>query len=214
METEKVNFKQLITSVTAVLAVEITLDILMSGSHLHAMAILGIKRIIQASLIILIIFFQDKGISAIGLKQSGMLHGLKRGLIWSAAFGAAVFLGFAVLYIFKIDPLALIHCSLPENGWILILFFTVGGVLGPVTEEIFFRGILYGFLRRWGITAALLGSSFLFSLTHLLISGVFITQFIGGLLFAASYEREKSLVTPIAIHALGNLAIFTLSLWN
>jgi len=33
----------------------------------------------------------------------------------------------------------------------------------------------------------------------------------GGLIFAVSYEREKSLVTPIMIHAGGNLAMFVLT---
>ncbi len=212
METKKVNFKQLITSIIAVMAVEIILDIMMSGSLLHPIVILGTKRIVQTAIIILIVFHQDRGMSPIGLERSMMIHGLKRGLVWSVAFGAVVFFGFIILFIFKTDPLALIHCNLPDNRWDLILFFIVGGLLGPIAEEIFFRGILYGFLRRWGMAIAILISSFLFALTHFLVSGVFITQLIGGILFAASYEMEKSLYTPATIHILGNMAIFTISL--
>lgn len=214
METNKVNFKQLITSVIAVIAVEITLDILMSGSLLHPMAILGMKRVVQTAMIILIVFAQDRGMSAIGLERSMMLYGLKRGLVWSVAFGSAVFLGIVILLIFKTDPLALVRSSLPGKKWDLILFLTVGGVLGPITEEVFFRGILYGFFRRWGMAIALVVSSFLFASIHFLISGVFITQVIGGILFAASYETEKSLYTPVTIHIIGNMAIFAISLWG
>jgi hypothetical protein len=89
-----------------------------------------------------------------------------------------------------------------------------GALIGPVAEEIFFRGILYGFFRRWGIPAAVLLSTLLFILPHYHASGlaVPITQLIGGILFAIAYEIEKNLLVPITIHSLGNLAIFTLSL--
>jgi hypothetical protein len=35
---------------------------------------------------------------------------------------------------------------------------------------------------------------------------------VGGVLFAAAYEKEKNLLVPVTIHCLGNLAIFSLSL--
>jgi hypothetical protein len=38
------------------------------------------------------------------------------------------------------------------------------------------------------------------------------TQIVGGVLFAIAYEIEGNLMTPITIHSLGNLAIFTISL--
>lgn len=214
METNKVDFKQLTLSIIAVIAVEIVFDILMSIRLLQPLAVLGVKRVVQTAMIVLIVFVQGKGISAIGLEPSAIVHGLKRGLIWSAAFGAVVLLGFIILLIWKIDPLASIHSGLPEKKGDLILFFIVGGVLGPIAEETFFRGILYGFFRRWGMVIALLVSSFLFALTHFLVSGVFITQLIGGILFAVSYEKEKSLYTPVTIHILGNIAIFAISLWG
>ena len=215
METNKiVHIKQLITSVIAVIAVEIAFNLLMSKSLFHPMVMLGLTRIVQTAIIILIVLAQGKGLSVIGLEPSVMLHGFKRGLIWSASFGAVVFLGFVILFIFKIDPLALISSNLPEDQGDMILFFIVGGAMAPIAEETFFRGILYGFFRRWGAIIALLISSILFSLTHLAVSGTFIIQLIGGILFAVAYELEKSLVTPITIHVLGNLAIFTISTWS
>jgi hypothetical protein len=92
-----------------------------------------------------------------------------------------------------------------------VLFFVVGGLIAPVAEEIFFRGIVYGFLRRWGFAVALIGSTLLFAWVHP-GAGVPITQIIGGLVFAAAYEIEGNLAVPITIHVLGNTAIFGLSL--
>jgi membrane protease YdiL (CAAX protease family) len=88
----------------------------------------------------------------------------------------------------------------------------VGGVVSPIAEEVFFRGILYGFLRRWGVLVAVVGSTVIFVLAHPIISGIRLTQIVGGLVFAVAYEVEGNLMVPITIHALGNLAIFSLSL--
>ncbi|MGD8962327.1 MAG: CPBP family intramembrane metalloprotease, partial [Desulfobacterales bacterium] len=79
-------------------------------------------------------------------------------------------------------------------------------------EEIFFRGILYSFFRRWGIPTAVILSTILFILPHSSGTTLPVTQLIGGILFAVSYEIEKNLWVPIMIHSLGNLAIFTLAL--
>ena len=67
-------------------------------------------------------------------------------------------------------------------------------------------------IRRWGMPVALVLSTFLFVLPHLGSSGLPITQMIGGILFAAAYEIEGSLIVPIMIHAFGNMAIFSFSL--
>ena len=95
----------------------------------------------------------------------------------------------------------------------MMLFFLVGGVVAPVAEEILFRGLVYGFLRRWGAILAVILSTALFALAPPL-RGLPLTQIVGGLLFASAYEMENNLLVPITIHVLGNLAIFTLSaLW-
>jgi hypothetical protein len=54
-------------------------------------------------------------------------------------------------------------------------------------------------------------STALFAAFHL--QTVPVTQIVGGLVFAVAYHTSNSLVTPIVIHMLGNLAIFGLSLF-
>jgi uncharacterized protein len=214
METKKIELKILITSIIAVVLVEITIGLLMQKNRFSSMAITGITRIVQTALICLIVVIQGKGLSSLGMKPSAILQGIKKGLVWSAIFGFFVAMIFIILLISKIDPRALIHSSLPKGGRDLLLFFIVAGLIGPVAEETFFRGILYGFLRRWGTTIAIFLSSSIFALMHFNSSGAFIIQFIGGVLFAASYEVEKNLFAPITIHVLGNLTIFMVSIFS
>ncbi|HUT70213.1 MAG TPA: CPBP family glutamic-type intramembrane protease [Desulfatiglandales bacterium] len=77
---------------------------------------------------------------------------------------------------------------------------------------IFFRGMLYGFFRRWGIVVALLISTATLVLTHPVFPTIPLPLLVGGIVFAVAYEVEANFVVPITIHGPGNLAIFTLSL--
>jgi hypothetical protein len=94
----------------------------------------------------------------------------------------------------------------------MILFFLTGVLVSPAAEEIFFRGILYGYFRRWGAAPALALSTLAFVAAHFPGRGIPLTQAVGGLVFAVSYEKEKNLLVPFIVHSLGNLAIFSLSL--
>jgi membrane protease YdiL (CAAX protease family) len=106
--------------------------------------------------------------------------------------------------------LQLIRIPLPSDPSRTLQLFLVGGLVGPVTEELFFRGILYGYFRRWGFFPALFVSTLFFVLLHP-IKALAVTQTVGGVLFAAAYEIEGNLLVPITIHVLGNLAIFSLA---
>ena len=122
------------------------------------------------------------------------------------------FFAFVVLFVVGINGLTLIQAHLPKKPSEIILFFVIGGMVGPVAEEIFFRGMLYGFFRRWGVVVALVLSTLIFVLAHPVFPGIPVTQVVGGIVFAVAYEVEGSLMAPITIHALGNMGIFTLSL--
>ena len=92
-----------------------------------------------------------------------------------------------------------------------ILYLLAGIVLGPAVEELFFRGLLFGYFRKFGFVPALIISTLLFVLPHITGGSFPITQITGGLLFAIAYEVEKNLIVPLVIHSLGNLAIFSLA---
>ncbi len=76
------------------------------------------------------------------------------------------------------------------------------------------RGRIVGefFLIVFGVLAALILSSVIFVFAHSISSIIPLPQIVGGIIFAIAYEKEGSLIVPITIHILGNMAIFTLSL--
>ena len=212
MEAKEIPIRTLFLCLAAVLAVELGTMVVTAKSGYHPMLILGGARLFEILLIILIVSAWGKGLPSIGLARSEMLSGLKKGLLWSAGFGAVTSIVCVGLFAASINPLTFIRAQLPAQTSDLILFFIVGGILGPVAEELFFRGILYGFLRRWGVIVALVISTLIFVLCHPIHQGIPITRLLGGILFAIAYETSGSLMVPITIHCLGNLAIFSLSL--
>jgi membrane protease YdiL (CAAX protease family) len=212
MEASKIKIKTLFISVATIAFIEVATRIVISRSYFNPMVILGMARVLETGLIILIVLGWGKGVSSIGLAPSTMRHGLKKGLIWSAGFGLVTFFGFIVLSLVDIDPLTLIHTPLKGKGNEIVLLFFIGGLVAPIAEEVFFRGILYGFFRRWGVLLALILTTAIFVLAHPVFSGIPVTQMVGGVIFALAYEIEGSLMVPITIHVLGNMAIFTLSL--
>ncbi|MGH7642661.1 MAG: lysostaphin resistance A-like protein [Candidatus Dormibacteria bacterium] len=84
-------------------------------------------------------------------------------------------------------------------------------VIAPVVEEVVFRGFIYGGLRgRCGVTLSVLVSSVFFALAHSFSVGgsillLFPSLFIAGIALALVYERSRSLVPGMVLHASFNL---------
>lgn len=212
MGAGKIRIKSLAISLAVVMAVEAVTRLGVGAGIYNPIIFLGTVRLLEAGLLVMIVLMGERGLSAIGLSLKGVLPGLRKGLIWSTGFGAVALLSFFLLYAIGQNPLTFIHIDLPAKPSDILFFFLVGGLIGPVTEEIFFRGLLYGFLRRWGALTAILVSTLAFVSAHPVFPGVPTTQAVGGLLFAVAYEIEKNLMVPIVIHVSGNTAILTLSL--
>ncbi len=216
MDSAKVDNVPFILSTVAVILIEMAargIDI-----RVEPLLITGAARIIDI-IAVLTVFTVYGRSSALGLSRHRILPGIKGGILWSVGFGAVAG-GIGIgLFIAGIDPLRWMRVHLPNHPGRLILFYIVGGAVGPVAEEIFFRGMVYGYVRdllhdrlkHWGVLIALAVSTLLFAAAHPVASGVPLFQLIGGVVFCLAYEQRKSLLTPIFIHSLGNTALFTLS---
>lgn len=99
------------------------------------------------------------------------------------------------------------HFSLfigPGSAWGYLFIIAFIACIGPVFEEIFFRGFLYRALRRkYGIFPAVVSSALFFSVLHFNI-GTLLPIFGLGVLLAYVYERTGSLIAPVIIHVLQN----------
>lgn len=189
---------------------------LLPATSLSPVSMTGIVRIVELILFLGIVrrFYGD--LQSIGLGRKDIFSGIHRGAIWSVGFGLLAALSFSILYGFGINLLDSFRQPAAAKTSDIIILFIVGGILGPIAEEVFFRGILYGFLRnhltkmieKASIVAAMLICTVVFVLLHYPV--ISYIQIVGGLLFALSYEMEKMLMVPITIHILGNLSLFTL----
>lgn len=86
-------------------------------------------------------------------------------------------------------------------------------VMAPLAEELFFRGFLYGGLRKYGVPIAAIVSGLLFGAVHIGGSpiGFLVPLAALGIILALLYERTGSLYPPIALHALNNSIAFGVS---
>jgi uncharacterized protein len=207
MATRNIELKILLLSCLWVTVLETAWILFMAGKT--GWIALGMLRLFQLILILATVYYFDRDFKSIALSSLQILPGFKKGFLWSFVFGMIVGLLFFILFLIGINPFKLLHVRLPQDTIQKILFFLVGGLIAPVTEEVFFRGILYGFFRKWSSLFAISISTFIFALAH---PGVSYVQITGGIVFAISYEKEKNLLVPITIHILGNLSLFALSI--
>jgi membrane protease YdiL (CAAX protease family) len=77
-------------------------------------------------------------------------------------------------------------------------------VIAPLAEEFFFRGFLYGVLKRYaGALPALVFTGVAFALIHLHVPSL-LPLFLLACVLTLAYELSGSLLVPMAMHALFN----------
>jgi len=204
MDSARIGLIPLLICVGAVVCLEAAVQ----GIKADPLMVTAGIRLVDICLVMGIVYIFHGRLNGIGLSRRTAPLGVWQGILWSAGFGALVIVMAAVLYVAGISPFSLIQVQVPKDASRLLFFMITGGVIGPAAEEMVFRGLIYSFLRRWGVLAALIGSTALFVLAHPLTSGIPMPQIVGGLVFALSYEISKSLFTPVIIHILGNLSLF------
>jgi membrane protease YdiL (CAAX protease family) len=212
MEAKKITLKTLAASIAAVLMAELLLRPAVSALFISPLPGIAITRIAEIVLLLVVVVHFEKSSRAIGLAPESMPAGIKKGLIWSALFGIVALFLILLLHAVGINALRMLYTPLPFSQLLVIIYLAVGGIIGPVAEEIFFRGILYGYLRRWGVYPAVVLSTAFFVLPHMNTGHLPITQLVGGIVFALAYEKVANLMAPITIHCLGNLAIFSIGI--
>lgn len=107
------------------------------------------------------------------------------------------------------EQVASVQYSVPFVAGLLIY-----GVIKPIEEEVLFRGIIYGRMKRiFPTRVAISSSAVLFGAYHQnmvqLIYGM-----IMGLFLAMLYEEFKSIKVPILAHSAVNVVVFTIGYYG
>ncbi len=148
---------------------------------------------------IFIFAFRLCGILAASLKKELVI-----GLVSAAVFGAVVLAIDLVSRFFMEKGLVGILLTKQHiDQW--FVFFITGCLVGPFVEELFFRGMIYTWLRqRLSAALCIILTSLLFASMHGHISMI---QLTGGIIFASIYEWRKTIWAPFVVHALANIGI-------
>jgi membrane protease YdiL (CAAX protease family) len=121
-------------------------------------------------------------------------------MLWcTAEWAIAIFLPI------EVDPDWLTRTEQLTFGQDLI----VSVLLGPLSEELFFRGAMFAaLLRHWGIWAAALVPSVIWGLTHVQYEWWVVATIGGsGVLLAMVRWKSGSLYLPVGLHAAWNLLV-------
>lgn len=84
----------------------------------------------------------------------------------------------------------------------LLLLFT-GAVLGPIGEELVFRGVVASALNKYGAWTSIVGSSALFAIVHG-PSVILVDAFVVGLLLGIVFRWSGSIWPAIVLHVVYN----------
>ena len=124
---------------------------------------------------------------------------------------SVMFLTMALFRIFDIpiEPQPILVILQEEDhipSLIYMGFFTA--LLGPILEEVFFRGFAYSvFKKKLGIFAGIVLSAAFFAYVHANLASFF-PIFCLGVLLAYIYERTGSLIPSMTIHIIHNSVTF------
>lgn len=146
------------------------------------------------------------------MSQQWWLNSIALGLLCIPLTGYIAY-GFQTLFYDEVVNPQLDFVVPDGFSWTALIGMTLlVGLAIPLVEELFFRGVLFGWLRQnWSFWPAALFSSALFALLHgepSLMAGTVVL----GLLAAWGMEKSGSLWSAVVIHLLNN-AVKVLALY-
>ena len=157
------------------------------------------------------------------LYAASLMH-WKKSIIKAVLLLLAIYLLVMIAETIAALPLYLLsptYSSLNENAVSSVLdyldnkylWIVVIGILGPITEEIFFRGILVGKLKqKYPAVLCVIGSSALFAIYHMHAFSVeeflyHLPHFFGAIVLSVSYLKTNNFSLCMLSHIMNNLPV-------
>lgn len=106
--------------------------------------------------------------------------------------------------------------NLYENSNNLYISLISSGIIGPIIEELLFRGIIYNNLKtRYPVMKSIIITTLVFSLLHFNIIETLYALILGFMLIYV-YEKYKNIKAPIVLHITSNIisSLFVIFLLN
>ncbi|MBU2513745.1 CPBP family intramembrane metalloprotease [bacterium] len=199
MKPVHIQISDLFFAILAVFLIETASYLINARTTMNSLLILGFSRLTETLFFIYLLFLRSS--------KSLVVPTLKR---FRFAFGLCVLMVLAgsCLKLFfpeHLNPAVSVPFSADIPApWV----FLIVCLLAPLAEEIFFRGVIFGFFRRWGFAPALIISSLAFSTIHSPGADLPLIPLIGGVLCTSVYEFDDTLLSPFLVHATGNYLLF------
>ena len=104
-----------------------------------------------------------------------------------------------------------VQLFLKEKNTALLLYTSLfAAIVGPIMEELFFRGFMYNAVKKYvGVFWSAMVTALFFAFLHAHLVG-FLPIFVLGVALAYLYERTGTLVSSITVHMIHNLSMVAL----
>lgn len=183
--------------------------------NISFMVLYGIQVLLMMGIVWFIALHKRKG----RLRDLGLRYYSIGKTLWYTLISLIAIFAISFVYIFVMNsvfvieaPASKIEILIKNQSISNTVLLVVVAFIGPVIEEVFFRGFLYSaFKKNWGVLPALFLSSLLFSLVHLQLYS-FVPLLIIGWLLAYIFEKTKSLFPAIFLHGVYNLVLILILL--
>ena len=214
METKHLSLTCLYTATVLIVGVEWLIQpLVIELFRLNSFIIItGIIRLLELFVLLGIVKYLKGSLTFISLSIHDLKQSVKRGLAWGIGVGAIITMALTGLWLINPQWLTSFVSSSFYQSELQLLTIIVAAVIGPITEEIFFRGIVFHTFRNQGFILAAGISAISFAVFHWNNHIPFV-QLIGGLLFIVILEKEKSLLSPIIAHCFGNFVLIIVPLF-
>lgn len=176
------------------------------------------SSILDTLVVVFVIYFTviqyKEPLAALGISARNFLKNIFYGIIGYIALIPVLILILVIIAIiinitkYVPEMQSVVELLLKEKGVAFLTYSSLfAAIIGPMIEELFFRGFLYSALKKYiGIFWAMMVAAGLFAALHAHIVGFFPIMVL-GLLLAYIYEKTGTLVSSVTVHMIHNLSM-------